>query len=182
MQSKRNEPSLSNGNSGKRVATGIVFIVAIIATAALACAGAASAQDEAQVKAGVTAWRNSGCSECHGPFADGEKERDEAPTGANLRTTRIDNATIAETIRCGRPGTGMPSFGEDAYSRGCYGQPAGPVPDALYPASRKLSATEIATIITYLRARVIGHGAVTPQECAYYYGENAASFCDDQPK
>ena len=67
-------------------------------------------------------------------FADGDKQRDEAPTGANLRRTRIDDATIAETIRCGRPGAGMPSFGEDAYTpRGCYGQPAGPVPDDLYP-------------------------------------------------
>ena len=174
MHSKRNGLS-------PRIALIIRVIVPLMAVAAI-LAGAASAQDEAQVKAGVTAWRNSGCSECHGPFADGEKERDEAPTGANLRTTRIDNATIAETIRCGRPGTGMPSFGEDAYSRGCYGQPAGPVPDGLYPAPRKLDAQDIAAIVTYLRARVIGHGAVTPQECAYYYGENAAAFCDDQPK
>ncbi len=86
------------------------------------------------MKAGLAIWRSSGCSECHGAFADGEKERDEAPTGANIRRTRLDDATIAETIRCGRPGAGMPSFGADAYKeRGCYGQPAGPPPDDLYP-------------------------------------------------
>jgi len=152
----------------------------LIAAAVLACVTVARAQDEAKVKAGLAAWRSSGCSECHGAFADGEKERDEAPTGANLRKTRLDDATIMETVRCGRPGTGMPSFGEDAYApKGCYGQPAGPAPDDLYPAGRKLSAAEIDAVVVYLRARVIGRGAVTPVECEYYYGENAKSFCEE---
>jgi mono/diheme cytochrome c family protein len=154
-----------------------VVVAAVGAAAALAVAGWAQAQDDAEVKAGLAAWRNSGCSECHGAFADGEKERDEAPTGANLRTTRLDAATIAETIRCGRPGAGMPSFGEAAYARGCYGQPAGPAPDDLYPAAVTLRAEDIAAIVAYLRARIIGRGAVTAQECAAYYGENAPAFC-----
>ena len=155
-----------------RTAAKLAILAAVIAFAI-----PSRAQDEAQVKAGLNAWRSSGCSECHGPFADGEKERDEAPTGANLRTTRLDDPTVAETIRCGRPGTGMPSFGEDAYARGCYGRPAGPAPDDLYPAPVKLGAADIAAIVTYLRARVVGRGPVTPQECAFYYGDSASSFC-----
>src|ERR1700704_1577388 len=162
---------------------------AVLAVAAVfACSTAAHAQDaakvdETKVKSGLSIWRSSGCSECHGAFANGEKERDEAPTGANLRQTRLDDATIAETVRCGRPGAGMPRFGEDAYTpRGCYGQPAGPVPDDLYPAARGLSAQEIDAVVTYLRARIVGKRAVTPQECAAYYEENASSFCDDAPK
>jgi mono/diheme cytochrome c family protein len=136
--------------------------------------------DEAKVKAGLSVWRSSGCSECHGAFADGEKERDEAPTGANIRRTRLDDATIAETIRCGRPTTGMPSFGTDAYKeRGCYGQPAGPVPDDLYPTGVTLNAAQIGDVVTYLRDRVVGKRAVTPEECAFYYGDQASSFCDD---
>jgi hypothetical protein len=158
-------------------------MVAGLGVAALFFATVGFAQDETKVKAGLTAWKTTGCSDCHGPFADGEKERDEAPTGANLRQTRLDDATIAETIRCGRPGVGMPSFGEDAYTpRGCYGQPAGPVPDNLYPGARKLSVAEIDAVVTYLRARIVGRRAVTPQECAYYYEENASNFCDDAPK
>jgi mono/diheme cytochrome c family protein len=137
-------------------------------------------QDETKVKAGLSVWRSSGCSECHGAFANGEKERDEAPTGANLRQTRLDDATIAETIRCGRPGVGMPSFGTDAYKeRGCYGQPAGEAPDDLYPAGRTLSAQEIGEVVTYLRARIVGKRAVTPEECAFYYGDQTSAFCDD---
>lgn len=137
------------------------------------------AQDEARVKAGLNAWKNAGCSECHGAFADGERERDEAPVGANLRSTRLDNAAITEVIRCGRPNTGMPRFDEGAYSqRGCYGQPTGAVPDALYPTPRMLSPQEIELVVTYLRARVIGRRAITPDECAYYYGDLADTFCD----
>ncbi len=153
---------------------------ALVVAAVLACPVASHAQDESKVKAGLSVWRSSGCSECHGAFANGEKERDEAPTGANLRQTRLDDATIAETIRCGRPGAGMPSFGADAYKeRGCYGQPAGPPPEDLYPSGRTLSAQEIGDVVAYLRARIVGKRAVTPEECAYYYGDQASSFCDE---
>jgi mono/diheme cytochrome c family protein len=163
---------------------------ALAIAAVLACSSTSYAQegtkvdatkvDETKEKAGLSVWRSSGCSECHGAFANGEKERDEAPSGANLRQTRLDDATIAETVRCGRPGAGMPSFGSDAYKeRGCYGQPAGPPPDDLYPSGRTLSAQEIDDVVTYLRARIVGKRAVTPEECAWYYGEQASSFCDE---
>jgi len=160
------------------------LLASLLATAiALAWASAAVAQDDPKVKTGLEVWKSSGCSECHGPFADGSKESDEAPAGANLRQTGLDNPTIAETVRCGRPGAGMPSFDAGAYTtRGCYGQPAGPRPDDLYPAPRDLSAGEIDAVVAYLRARIIGRGAVTPQECADYYAERASSFCDDAPK
>ena len=154
-------------------------VVAIVAAIAFTWASPSLAQDEARVKAGLNAWKGAGCPECHGAFADGEKERDEAPTGANLRTTRLDNAALTEVIRCGRPNTGMPRFDEGAYTqRACQGQPTGAAPDALYPTPRMLSLQEIDAVVTYLRARVIGRRAVTPQECAYYYGDLADTFCE----
>jgi len=157
-----------------RCAFAILSAVALWASPSLA-------QDEARVKAGLNAWKSAGCSECHGAFADGERERDEAPAGANLRSTRLDNAAITEVVRCGRPNTGMPRFDEGAYSqRGCYGQPTGAVPDALYPTPRMLSQQEIGLVVTYLRARVIGKRAVTPEECSYYYGDLADAFCDKE--
>jgi mono/diheme cytochrome c family protein len=181
MQSKAYSPSMTC--AGKRRFNRAAVALPVLAVAAFALATAGFAQDETKVKAGLTVWKTAGCADCHGPFADGDKQRDEAPTGANLRQARLDNATIAETIRCGRPGAGMPSFGEDAYTpRGCYGQPAAPAPADLYPAARKLSAQEIDAVVTYLRARIVGRRAVTPQECAYYYEENASNFCDDPPK
>jgi hypothetical protein len=155
----------------------VCAVLAVVAV--LAWSTASHAQDEAKQKAGLSVWRSSGCSECHGAFANGEKERDEAPNGANLRQTRLDDATIAETIRCGRPGAGMPSFGADAYKeRGCYGQPPSEAPDDLYPSGVTLSAQQIGDVVTYLRARIVGKRAVTPEECAWYYEERASSFCD----
>lgn len=154
-------------------------VVALALVALTSYSAASLAQDETKVKAGLTAWKTAGCAECHGSFADGDKQRDEAPTGANLRQTRLDDAALTETIRCGREGTGMPKFGEDAYTqRGCYGKPAGPEPSGLYPASRTMSAAEIDAVVAYLRARVIGRRAVTREECVYYYEEMADAFCD----
>jgi hypothetical protein len=153
--------------------------VLVLAGAVFAFATSGHAQDDAKVKAGLEAWKTAGCPECHGAFADGERQRDEAPSGANLRQTRLDNAALHETIRCGRPGTGMPKFGADAYTpRGCYGKPAESPPAALYPGARDLSAEELDAVVAYLRARVIGKRDVTREECVLYYGDLADSFCD----
>lgn len=92
------------------------LVLTAIAAFAFGLAGAAQAQDESQVKAGLEVWKSAGCPDCHGPFSDGDKQRDEMPTGANLRGSRLDAAAIKQTIRCGRPDTGMPSFDGGAYS------------------------------------------------------------------
>ncbi len=88
-----------------------MHLVRLISACIVMAFGAAGfAQDETKVKAGLDVWKTAGCAECHGAFADGERQRDEAPAGANLRQTRLDDAAIAETVRCGREGTGMPRF------------------------------------------------------------------------
>jgi mono/diheme cytochrome c family protein len=131
------------------------------------------AQDDAKVKAGLEIWRSSGCVDCHG-----ERDDDDYPVGANLRTTRLDAARIKQTIRCGRPGTGMPSFDAGAYSvRACYGRPLGAAPDDLQPTPRTLSLDEIDALVAYLQARIVGHGKVTRAECLSYFDDKAA--CDD---
>jgi mono/diheme cytochrome c family protein len=140
-----------------RATTSVAALVLLLlhATAGLA-------QDDAKVRAGLETWRSSGCVDCHGPFADGERDDDDYPFGANLRTTRLDAAGIRLTIRCGRPGTGMPSFDGDAYTaRACYGRPLG----------------EIDGLVAYLQARIVGHGKVTRQECLSYFEDKAD--CDD---
>src|SRR5260370_39406054 len=155
-------------------------IVRALAAVALVYATASVAQDETKVKAGLEIWKSSGCADCHGAFADGDKARDEAPTGANLRTSRLDAAALKQTISCGRPGADMPSFDEDAYTvRACAGRPLGAAPDNLYPASRKLNPADIDTLVTYLQARVIGRGRITRDECLYYYYDGLSSSCDD---
>jgi mono/diheme cytochrome c family protein len=159
---------------------GTRVVVRVLAVAALAYATASFAQDETRVKAGLEVWKSSGCADCHGAFADGDKDRDEAPTGANLRTSRLDAAALKQTISCGRPGADMPSFDEGAYTvRACGGRPLGAAPDNLYPASSKLSPAQIDTLIAYLQARVIGRGRITRDECLLYYSDALSSSCDD---
>jgi hypothetical protein len=136
------------------------------------------AQDAANVRAGLEIWRSSGCVDCHGPFADGNRDDDDYPLGANLRTTRLDAAGIKLTISCGRPSTGMPSFDAGAYAvRACYGRPLGAAPDNLQPTPRTLSLDEIDALVAYLGARIVGHGKVTREECLSYYEGKAD--CDD---
>jgi mono/diheme cytochrome c family protein len=144
--------------------TAVVSITAGLSTVVLA-------QSDAQIKAGLTVWRNSGCSDCHGAFANGEKERDESPSGADLRRAKLSIDELKLAIRCGRPGTGMPSFEEGA--RGCDGATGN-----LYPAPRKLSPEEIDSVAIYLQTRIVGHGRITKQECLYYY-DNDESWCED---
>jgi mono/diheme cytochrome c family protein len=147
---------------------------------AIACATASHAQDDAKVKAGLKVWKDTGCAECHGSFANGEKQRDESPTGANLRTTRLDAAALKAVIGCGKPGgEGMPAFDEGAYKvRACYGRPLGDEPSNLYPNAQKLTPDQIDAVIAYLQARVIGKGRITKQECLAYY-EDRPDECED---
>jgi len=150
-----------------------------LAIGLLVQATAAHAQNEERVKAGVTTWRNSGCADCHGAFADGEKQRDESPTGANLRTARLDGAALKQTISCGRPGTGMPAFDEGAYKvRACNGQALGPPPSDLYPTPRTLTRDEIDAVVTYLQARIVGKGRITKAECLAYY-DDQQDWCEE---
>ena len=153
--------------------------VLTLAVVALACSTITLAQNIDSAKAGLALWKATGCADCHGPFADGDREDDDFPIGANLRTTKLDPATLKMTIRCGRPGTGMPSFDEEAYAtRECYGRPQGRRPDNLQPTPRTLTLGEIDAVITYLQARIIGRGKITREECLSYY-EEQPDACED---
>jgi mono/diheme cytochrome c family protein len=155
-------------------------LVLSLAVGVFANAATAMAQDNERVKAGLEVWKRTGCAECHGSFADGEKQRDEAPTGANLRTARLDTATLKQVISCGKPGgAGMPAFDEGAYKvRPCYGRPLGPAPDDLYPSGVTLTPDQIDAVIAYLQARVIGRGRITKQDCLFYYSDQPDE-CED---
>jgi mono/diheme cytochrome c family protein len=133
----------------------------------------ASAQSEDKVKAGLELWKGSGCSDCHGAFANGEKDRDEAPTGADLRTSRLDAAALKRVISCGRVGAEMPAFIEGAASAPACSGGAGE-----YPAPRTLTSDQIDAVIAYLQARIIGHGRITKAECLAYYDDRPDS-CEE---
>ncbi len=160
-------------------ARGASAVILTLAVAVLAYSTITFAQNNDRVKAGLALWKTAGCADCHGPFADGDREDDDFPIGANLRTTKLDPAALKMTVRCGRAGTGMPSFDEEAYTtRECYGRPQGTRPDNLQPTPRTLTLDEIDAVIAYLQARIIGRGKITRGECLSYY-EDQPDTCED---
>src|SRR4051812_6332063 len=75
MASNPNSHSNSGGSAHQCFrGSGTLLVLAMVANLS-----AAFAQNEDKVKAGMNVWKESGCAECHGSFADGEKQRDEAP-------------------------------------------------------------------------------------------------------
>jgi mono/diheme cytochrome c family protein len=166
---------------GRGPASAVVLAAGSVAglIAILLYAPATVAQGSDRVTAGLATWKTAGCVDCHGPFADGDRDDDDYPIGANLRTTKLGAADIKMTIRCGRPGTGMPSFDENAYTmQGCYGRPLGARPSNLQPTPRTLSPEEIDLLIAYLRARIVGRGRITREECLSYY-DGQTDTCQD---
>jgi mono/diheme cytochrome c family protein len=174
MMPRKNANKITQWKLGARTCGFIVAVGVITNSAAML------AQNDDKVKAGLAVWKNSGCAECHGSFADGEKQRDEAPSGANLRTAKLDAAALKLVISCGRPGgAGMPAFDEGAYKvRPCYGRPLGAPPDNLYPTGTTLNPDQIDAVIAYLQARIIGRGRITKEECLAYYSDRPEE-CDD---
>src|SRR6266849_398779 len=134
-------------------------VILALGIVALQYATITKAQNDDEVSAGLQIWKTSGCADCHGPFADGDREDDDFPVGANLRTTKLDLAALKMTIRCGRAGSGMPAFDDGAYTtRECGGRFPGARPENLQPTPRALTPDEIDLVIGYLQARINGRG------------------------
>lgn len=145
------------------------------ATEAAATPGDADAK---AVERGFKVYKSAGCRTCHGWAGNGVGE---GPSHApSLRATTLDTAALRETVKCGRLGGGMPFFDRKAYKSDdrCYGLDQTTVGDLLPPRSSKgLNDNQIADLVSYLQAKVIG----LPNEpdlaqCEAYWGEGH-NFC-----
>src|SRR5207237_4075566 len=119
----------------------------------------AQAPDPADVAEGMRLYLQKGdCQACHGWAADGRKMDSQMPDGSNLRETRLNRERLIQTIKCGRPGTGMPAFDKFAYSDGRCGLKQAdlktPMPDP--PAT--FQPREIELVTDFLLQKVVGKG------------------------
>jgi mono/diheme cytochrome c family protein len=113
------------------------------------------AQAAARVAAGEDAWDKAGCFQCHGTSGEGG-EGGEFPAGPSLRKTKLDRVTLKETISCGRPGTPMPAWLDDAYTeRPCHDLAKGRPPAGVV-LTPVLNADEIEALLDYLMAKIVG--------------------------
>jgi hypothetical protein len=164
------------------------LIFACLTLAAPLAAGTARAQgaDPADIADGERLFpKVADCQVCHGWAGDGRKMDSQAPDGANLRETALDRANLVLTIKCGRPGTGMPPFDKFAYSDGrCFGLKqadlrARQLTVADPPAT--LAPNQIEEIADFLFAKVVGKGPMTHAKCIEFWG-SAVDACEEYPK
>ncbi len=99
---------------------------------------------------------------------------------ANLRQTSLNLDQIEETIRCGRPSTGMPHFEADAYSDGrCYGLKKADLPSDQMPPEpdHTLREPDIEAVAKYVVQHVKGQGDPTFAQCQAFFG-TGTRVCD----
>jgi hypothetical protein len=143
----------------------------------------APAPDAADVAEGMRLYLQKGdCQACHGWAADGRKMDSQMPDGSNLRETRLDRARLITTIKCGRPGTGMPAFDKFAYSDGrCYGMKQADLKSPMPDPPATFQPREIDLVTAFLYAKVIGKGPMDRAKCIEYWGSEVDA-CRELPK
>ena len=132
----------------------------------------AQAPDASDVAEGMRLYLQKGdCQSCHGWAADGRKMDSQMPDGSNLRETRLDRARLVTTIKCGRPGTGMPAFDKFAYTDGrCFGMKKADLKSPMPDPPATFQQREIELVTDFLMAKVVGKGPMDKAKCIEYWG------------
>ena len=143
-----------------------------VVAAALTGSSAALTQSADDIAAGRQLFLQKGnCQACHGWAGDGRKMDSQMPDGSNLRETKLDRARLIQTIKCGRPGTGMPAFDKYAYSGGrCYGMKQADLKSPMPDPPATFQPREIDLIADFLFAKVVGKGPMDRAKCIEYWG------------
>src|SRR5258707_1311658 len=157
-----------------------------VAIAVMLAAPAVRAADAADIAEGMSLFQQKGnCQACHGWAADGRKMDNQMPDGSNLRETKLDRNNLILTIKCGRPGRGMPAFDRLAYSDGrCYGMKQADLKSrelSLPDPPATLQPREIELLADFLFAKIVGKGPMNRARCVEYWGSEAG-VCGEVPK
>ena len=92
------------------------------------------------------------CQFCHKWDASGDQGY--GGNALSLRQTKLTPAQVAETVKCGRPGTGMPFHDQFAYTdKRCYGVTRAELGNDVPPEPNAfLNSDEIDAVVKYLFA------------------------------
>jgi len=110
------------------------------------------------------------CQFCHKWDASGDQGY--GGNALSLRATKLSPAQVTETVKCGRPGTGMPYHDPLAYTdKRCYGVTRDQLGNAMPPEPNAfLDDFEIGAVVKYLFAKDVGHGPSTYEDCVDFWG------------
>jgi hypothetical protein len=162
--------------------------VALAAVLLLSVASSASAEelDAAALADGLRLFRQKGnCQACHGWAGDGRKMDSQMADGSNLRESEMNRELLIITIKCGRPGTGMPAFDKFAYSDGrCFGLKQADLKSRglmLADPAATLQPREVELLADFMLARIVGKGPIDRAKCIEYWGSDVDA-CSEYPK
>jgi len=143
----------------------------------------AQAPDASDVAEGMRLYLQKGdCQACHGWAADGRKMDSQMPDGPNLRETKLNRERLIQTIKCGRPGTGMPAFDKFAYSDGrCYGMTQADLKSPMPDPAATFQQREIELLVNFLLSKVVGKGPMNHAKCVEYWGSDVET-CREFPQ
>jgi hypothetical protein len=114
-----------------------------------------------------------GCHKWHGNGGGGY-----GGDALSLRHTDLTKEQIVETVRCGRPGTGMPFHLRGAYdTEPCYGMLRADLPGKIPPETTAfLRQPEIEAVAEYVISHIKGRGEPNYEECIAFFG--GGHVCD----
>ena len=165
--------------SGKMSSIAEVIAAAAVA-AALWAPGTALGQSAASpdpTDAGKAVFKRANCFGCHKWHGNGGGGY--GGDALSLRKTELTREQIAETVGCGRPGTGMPFFTRGAYDTvKCYDmnrQDAGS--QMPLEANTFLRPNDIEAVADYVIAHIKGKGEPNYAECVSFFGDTSR-VCD----
>ncbi|HEY2135132.1 MAG TPA: c-type cytochrome, partial [Xanthobacteraceae bacterium] len=139
-----------------------VAVVAGVAAAGLAAAHAQAAltPEEARTIAyGKDVFKTKAtCQFCHKWDASGDQGY--GGIALSLRKTQLTPEQMAEVVKCGRPGTGMPYHDKFAYTdKRCFGMTRADLGKDMPSAGNEfLQPREIDAVVKYLFAKAVGRG------------------------
>lgn len=112
------------------------------------------------------------CQYCHKWDASGDQGY--GGNALSLRKTQLTPEQMAEVVKCGRPGTGMPYHDRFAYTdKRCYGMTRDDLGKDMPPAGNEfLQPREIDAVVKYLFAKAVGRGGSTYAECIEFWGSD----------
>jgi cytochrome c5 len=151
--------------------------LALIAVLSALMIGSAHAQEAQSAEAARTIEHGKDifktkatCQFCHKWDASGDQGY--GGNALSLRQTKLTSAQVAETVKCGRPGTGMPFHDQFAYTdKRCYGITRAELGNDVLPEPNAfLNSDEIDAVVKYLFAKAIGRGPSTYEDCVEFWG------------
>ncbi len=146
------------------------------AAAALAAGAQAQTAGHTPTDEGKRVYERANCMGCHKWHGDGGGGYGGA--ALSLRRTELSRDQIIETVRCGRPGRGMPYHDREAYDGdGCYGLNRSELAGTMPPAAAVfLREADIEAVTDYVLANIKGKGEPSYADCIAFFGA-ASHMC-----